>query len=256
MNNLNSVLIEGVLKENAQLHKMPNGKSVCTILVMSKRFIQGKGKPHEVVSHFTVEVSGNLCDMTYVKGGDDFPDFDKIVVPPEVLQRIAKRKQDSTPLSISVSGKDVCFNIGSASVTTATFSEEFIKFIRNADEFPEKYPLSFTMDRVLLLESLGQVSIATEIWKPAVNIELSSGTLALHTGDDDCSANTEIPCDYSGENMVLAFHVKYFTEIIEHICTERVTIRFDAKKESVVILPVAEQNCFYFLAQRKKQCLI
>jgi DNA polymerase III sliding clamp (beta) subunit (PCNA family) len=184
--------------------------------------------------------------------GDDFPDFDKIVVPPQVLQKVTGRKQDTAPLSISISGKVVNFNIGSASITTTTFSEEFIKFIRNADEFPKKYPLSFTVDRVLLLESLGQVSIATEIWKPAVNIELSSGTLALHTGDDDCSANTEIPCDYSGENMVLAFHVKYFTEIIEHICTERVTIIFDVKKETVVILPMPEQNCFYFLAQRKR----
>ena len=65
MNNLNSVLIEGVLKEDARISK---GTSVCTILITSKRLYQDKDKPREVVSRFTVDVSGNLGEAVCVKG--------------------------------------------------------------------------------------------------------------------------------------------------------------------------------------------
>ena len=68
MNNLNSTLIEGVLKDNAQLHKTSNGTNVCRIIIESNRAYQVEGKIHEVVSHLSVEVSGSLAEVVCVKG--------------------------------------------------------------------------------------------------------------------------------------------------------------------------------------------
>ena len=56
----------------------------------------------------------------------------------------------------------------------------------------------------------------------------------------------------SGEKMELAFHIRYFTEIIENIGTERVCIRFDEQKSAAVFLPAPEQDYYFFLAQRKR----
>ena len=196
----------------------------------------------------------NNCKLGFVSrdAEDDFPDFDRVVVPPEVLQKIAGRKRDTVPLSVSVSGNEVNFHIGSACVAATALPGEFVKFPRAPEEFPRLFPQSFTVDRVSLLELLGIVSAAVKLWKPAVNIDLSPGKLASFTGDDDFSAEAEIPCGYSGEETPLTFNAKFLTEIIGHIDTERVTIRFDVNNATVLVLPEPERGYFYFLAQRKR----
>ena len=68
MNNLNSTLVEGVLKDRARLYKTSKGTSVCTIIVVNKRAYQHEGKLHEVVSHFTVEVSGSQAEAVCERG--------------------------------------------------------------------------------------------------------------------------------------------------------------------------------------------
>ena len=184
--------------------------------------------------------------------GDDFLDFEGILVPAAVLQKIAKRKRDTVPLSISVAGKEVNFHIGHACITTTALAGKFIQFFREPKEYPLRFPYSFTVDRLSLIEAIGFVSVMAEAWCPGLCLGLSPQVLTLRTGDDDSSAEDEISCDFTGENAELVFHVKFFTEIIERINTERVRIRFDTQKAVVVILPEPELDYYYFLAQRKR----
>ena len=64
MNHLNSVLIEGVIKDRAQLRETSDGTSVCTFSVVNKWFYQD----HEYVSNFIVEVGGKLGEAVFEKG--------------------------------------------------------------------------------------------------------------------------------------------------------------------------------------------
>ena len=146
---------------------------------------------------------------------DDFPDFTGVIVPAAVLQKIAKRKRGTTPLSISVSGNEIHFHIGSVCVSSNLLPGEFIRFPRDPKELPSILPLLFTVDRLSLLEAFRIISVAVidYRWSP-VNFYLSPGTLGLHTGDEELSAEAEIPCDYSGGKMTLTFNAKFFREII------------------------------------------
>ena len=186
---------------------------------------------------------------------EDFPDFQGLLVPAEVLQKIAKRKRDMVPLSISVYGNDVVFHIGSTCVLTAALPEKFIQFPRNPEEFPQIFPLSFTADRSALVEAFGAVSIMLDLqhWLPKIYLDILPGTLVLHAGNDNYgSAEHEIPCDYSGEKTEMIFHARFFSEILEHIDAERIKIRFDAQNATVVILPEPEQEHHYFLGQIRR----
>jgi len=184
--------------------------------------------------------------------GNDFPDFDGVIVSADIIKKIAKRKRDAVPLSISLAGKEVNFNIGSACISTPTLTSKFPQFHRNPQDFPRLFPLSFTLDRLSLLEALKIVSVVIELWCPAVNLDLSSGTLTLFAGSDEASAEIDIPCDYSGEKAELTFNARFFTEIIENVGTESVCIRFDEQNFTAAILPAPEQDYYYFLAQRKR----
>jgi len=180
--------------------------------------------------------------------GDDFPDFGEFVVPPEVLQKIAKRKRDTVSLSISVSNNEVNFRIGSACVSAETVSGNHPQFVRILENIPTA---SFAVDRLLLLEALDMISATRGVWG-SVYFALSSGTLILQTDDENSSAEVEVPCDYSGEKADLTFSMKYITEIIKHIDTERVSIRFGTRNITVAIMPVPEQGYFFLLAQKRR----
>ena len=206
--------------------------------------------------------------------GNDFPDFDGVFVSAMVLQKIAKRKRNTEPLSISVSGNVVNFSIGSSCVSTKTIScefinlyneervsklypfvapvkvvGEFIRFYRSINGFKHILPLSFTVERKSLLEALGLVSVMVEPWCSELCIVLSPGNLALHTGNNDYSAETEITCEYGGEEIKLKFHANSFIEIVEHIDAEYIQIQFNPRKSTAAVLPVPERGYYYFISQ-------
>jgi len=56
MNNLNSILLEGVLEEDPVFRQTPKGRSVCTFTIISKRYYQDGKEDNEVDS--------GACDMT------------------------------------------------------------------------------------------------------------------------------------------------------------------------------------------------
>jgi len=66
--------------------------------------------------------------------GDSFPDFEGIIVPPEVLRKIAGRKRGCAPLNISIADKKARFQIGSNCVSAELLSGEFVKFYRGRRE--------------------------------------------------------------------------------------------------------------------------
>jgi DNA polymerase III sliding clamp (beta) subunit (PCNA family) len=112
---------------------------------------------------------------------------------------------------------------------------------------------------VSLLKALGLVSVILSPWRwNTIYLEFSLGKLNLLTSDDNgCeadadSAETEILCDYSGEEIEIALNIAHFTEIIKHIDTERVNIRFDTNNTTVAVLPEPLQDYYFFVSQRKR----
>jgi len=183
--------------------------------------------------------------------GDDFPDFDKVIVPASVLRKIA-RKRGKEEFAIFIEGKNVNFHIGCACISVEALSGEFTRFYRNPEEFPKLFPLSLTVERLAFFEALKMASFMTSIEKPEVCIDLSPEILTLYAGDDEGSFETNVPCNYLGEKAELTFNIKMLMEIIEHIDTALVHIRFEDQKPTVVFLPDPKQDYFFFLAQRKR----
>jgi single-strand DNA-binding protein len=68
MNNLNSILVEGVLVKDLELKKTPKGTSVCVFSIATNRWYKGEtGLMHEV-SFFNIEVWSALAEACCNKG--------------------------------------------------------------------------------------------------------------------------------------------------------------------------------------------
>jgi single-strand DNA-binding protein len=68
MNNLNSILLEGVLKEDPLYRVTPKGTPVCTFSIASNRYSRIDGNLQEEVSFFNIEAWSKLADMCNEKG--------------------------------------------------------------------------------------------------------------------------------------------------------------------------------------------
>ena len=185
--------------------------------------------------------------------GDGFPDFDKVVVTPNIFKKIAKRKRDTNFFSISVSEGKIYFHIGSAIICTELQPSNFPRLSPNADDFLKRFPspFSFAVERLQFFEALGMVSAITDLQPLRVYFFLSNGLLSLQTFDGEDTAKVEVPCNYSGESIEFLLSSKYVTEIIEHIDSMRITIRIDGNHK-VAIIPEPEQDYYFLLAQMKR----
>ncbi|GHU63537.1 hypothetical protein FACS189445_6770 [Spirochaetia bacterium] len=65
MNNLNSVIEEGVLLEKPTFQSTPQAKPSCTFTIASNRFYRIKGKIEKEVSHFDVEAFGKVAENAH-----------------------------------------------------------------------------------------------------------------------------------------------------------------------------------------------
>jgi single-strand DNA-binding protein len=71
MNNLNSILVEGVLKADPLYRVTPKGTHVCTFSLVSNRYFKkDKGFENEV-SYFDVEAWAKLADHCYSHGHEE-----------------------------------------------------------------------------------------------------------------------------------------------------------------------------------------
>jgi DNA polymerase III sliding clamp (beta) subunit (PCNA family) len=182
--------------------------------------------------------------------GDAFPDFDKVVIAPKILNKIAKRKRDTSLFSISVSEGKIYFHIGSAIICTELQPSNFPHLSPNADDFLKRFPsrFSFVVERIPFFEALSMVSAITDFQPLKVYFLLSNGLLSLQTFDGEDTAKVEVPCNYSGETTEFLLSSKYITEIIEHIETASVNIRIHGNKK-IVVIPEPVQDYYFLLAQ-------
>ena len=194
--------------------------------------------------------SNSMMGFAIKDVGNDFPDFDKVIISPKVLQKIAKRKRDKSKVSISVSEKTINFNIGSSSISADLMFDFFPRISPNAEEFSKRFPTpySFVAERLPLIEALKMASAITTFTFVKVAFFLSPGTINLKIFDDEDIAEVEVPCNYSGEDIDFQVDAKYLTESLEHIDTENVNIRIDSNRK-IAVIPEPEQDYHFLLAQ-------
>ena len=63
MNNLNSVLIEGVLKQDPKMVIEDNGKTITEFSISSERNYKQDDEYHKEVSHFDIRVFGRQAEI-------------------------------------------------------------------------------------------------------------------------------------------------------------------------------------------------
>lgn len=131
----------------------------------------------------------------------------------------------------------------SATISTGryTFNCRFIKgnFPDYNRVIPTQNPYVLTIDRVSLLNAVKRVGVFVDPGHGLIKFRITPGEIVMKAQDNNfCTqAREAIPCDFTGNEMVIGFSAPYLIEIIGTVSTSDIVIKLSDPSRPGVFLP-------------------
>jgi DNA polymerase III subunit beta len=164
-----------------------------------------------------------------------------VLVPAKTLAEAAKTGTDGAEVHLSLGagpavGKDGLLGIsgnGKRS-TTRLLDAEFPKF---RQLLPTEHTAVATVGVAELTEAIKRVALVADRGAQ-VRMEFSDDVLRLSAGADDVGrAEEDVPVDFAGEPLTIAFNPTYLTDGLGSLHSERVSFGFTTPSRSAVLRP-------------------
>jgi DNA polymerase-3 subunit beta len=119
---------------------------------------------------------------------------------------------------------------------------------------PENQPMSFSVNRLEMLDALRRVSLFVEKKSQKIYLGLSSGIVSIYCEETDIGdAKEDIPCKYDGEDISIALNYRYLEEPFKVMTDEEIKILFNDPNKTITILPVPEKDFFHIVMPMQQE---
>jgi DNA polymerase-3 subunit beta len=164
-----------------------------------------------------------------------------VLVPAKTLSEAAKAGISGADVQLSLGagpnvGKDGLLGIRSEGKrsTTRLLDAEFPKF---RQLLPTEHTAVATVDVAELTDAIKRVALVADRGAQ-VRMEFAEGSLRLAAGADDVGrAEEDMPVDFSGEPLNIAFNPTYLTDGLSSLHSERVSFGFTTSSRPAVLRP-------------------
>jgi len=165
-----------------------------------------------------------------------------VLVPARTLAEAAK--------SLGASGATVTLGLASGEgllglagsgryTTTRLLDAEFPPY---RQLLPSQHSSRAVIEVSVLSEAIKRVSLVAERGTQ-VRLEFADGSLRLSAGgDDEGSAEEELPVEYEGDPVTIAFNPGYFVDGLGALHTDRAELTFTTPNRPALIKPADEQG--------------
>jgi DNA polymerase III subunit beta len=169
-----------------------------------------------------------------------------VLVPAKTLAEVARAGIGGADVQLAFGagpnvGKEGLLGIRSEGkrTTTRLLDAEFPKF---RQLLPTEHTAIATIDIAELTEAIKRVALVADRGAQ-VRMEFSEGTVRLAAGADDVGrAEEDLPVDFSGEPLTIAFNPTYLTDGLGSLHTERVSFGFTTPSKPAVLRPATEEE--------------
>jgi DNA polymerase-3 subunit beta len=175
------------------------------------------------------------------------PDIEvAVLVPAKTLAEAAKAGLDGTEVRLSLGagagvGKDGLLGIsgdGKRS-TTRLLDAEFPKF---RQLLPTEHTAVATTGVLELTEAIRRVALVAERGAQ-IRMEFAAGQLRLSAGADDVGrAEEDLPVEFAGDPLTIAFNPTYLTDGLGSLHSERVAFGFTTSSRPAVLRPASDDE--------------
>ena len=169
-----------------------------------------------------------------------------VLVPAKTLSEAAKSGADGAEVHLSLGagsavGKDGLLGIsgnGKRS-TTRLLDAEFPKF---RQLLPTEHTAVATVGVAVLSEAIKRVALVADRGAQ-VRMEFSDDVLRLSAGADDVGrAEEDVPVEFAGEPLIIAFNPTYLTDGLGSLHSERVSFGFTTPSRPAVLRPAGDDD--------------
>lgn len=170
-----------------------------------------------------------------------------VLVPAKTLAEAAKSGTDGTEVHLSLGagaavGKDGLLGISGNSKrsTTRLLDAEFPKF---RQLLPTEHTAVASVGVAELTEAIKRVALVADRGAQ-VRMEFSGDVLRLSAGADDHigRAEEDVPVDFAGEPLTIAFNPTYLTDGLGSLHSERVSFGFTTPSRPAVLRPAGDDD--------------
>ena len=173
----------------------------------------------------------------------------EVTVPAKALRELDKMlgsRQDGAKLELQLEQGQVVFAWGDQKLTTRTLEGRYPDYRLL---IPSKFQRQVTLDRKQLLSALERIAVlADQTNLVKFSIDSSTQSIALSVEAQDRGSGREsLVAQISGENLDIAFNVKYLMDGLKTIPTQDLTINLNGPLEPVILTPLGGLKMTYLV---------
>lgn len=158
--------------------------------------------------------------------------------PASVLKNVFGKESE---IKITATQKNVKFESASFTLDCSLIKGNFPDYNR---VIPTNNPYSLTIDRVSLMNAIKRVCVFGDGGNGLVKFKTTAESLTLRAQDNSygTSGTESVPCDYSGNELLIGFGSPYLLEILGTISTPDVVIKLADPSRAAIFRPADDED--------------
>jgi DNA polymerase-3 subunit beta len=161
-----------------------------------------------------------------------------VLIPARTLADVAKTLSNVGPVELALSAGDGMLGItgGGRRATTRLLDAEFPRF---RQLIPAEHTSAAVIEAAALVEAIKRVALVTDR-VAQVRMEFGDDGLRLAAGGDEVgSAEEELPCEFDGASLTIAFNPNYLLDALGALHTPRARLTFTTPNRPALMRPAA-----------------
>jgi DNA polymerase III subunit beta len=173
----------------------------------------------------------------------------KVTIPAKALQELAKMldKQTGAIVTVKFDQSQVVFEWTDQRLTSRLLEGQYPNYRQLV---PKQFARQLTVERRLLLSSLERIAVLADQKNNIVKLSINSGAqeIALSVDAQDVGSGREVfPAQITGEDLEVAFNVKYLMDGLKVITTSEVQMQLNTATSPTVLSPLGGMKMTYLV---------
>ena len=187
--------------------------------------------------------------QTVDESGGEPPTMD-VTVPAKALRELDRMIQGYTsnqPVSLRLDETQVLFDLGSQKLTTRLLEGQYPNY---RQLLPKQFARQVTIDRRGLMASLERVAVLASQKNDIIKITLNSTDqqVSLSAEAQEVGSGREtLPAQISGDDLDIAFNVRYLLDGLKAFDTTEVQMQCNAATSPAIFIPLGETKITYLV---------
>ena len=170
----------------------------------------------------------------------------EIVVPARSLIEVARiLPDDGEKATITFSRTHLSATGGDVKIIARLMEGDFIKY---KQILPNEHMTRVRVNRKELLDGIERVALmARESKSNLIKFSISREMIEISANSEIGRSNEEIPCAAMGEDIEIAFNIKYLTDVFKVLDDEEIYMDFNSNVSPCVVKPINGDEYYYLI---------